>query len=103
MDIEECRKIAGMGWPENQKAQRQHDAVDWLIVEVDRLSTENSQKESEIGEITEEVVSLRNERDFYKCRGERAFNLAMTNEKTLTAIRNLADNRLIDNEAAKEG
>ena len=103
MDIEECKEIAKMGWPENQKAQRQHDAVDWLIGEFDRLSAENSQKELEIGEIAEEVISLRNERDFYKCRSEREFIAAMANEKTLIAIRNLADNRLIDNEQTKEG
>ena len=37
MDLEEARDISKMGWPENQKAQRQHDAVDWLCAEVDRL------------------------------------------------------------------
>lgn len=38
MDIEEAKEISRMGWPENQKAQRQHDAVDWLISEVERLT-----------------------------------------------------------------
>ena len=42
MDLEQAREIAKMGWPENQKAQRQHDAVDWLIVEVERLKAENA-------------------------------------------------------------
>ena len=59
MDLEEARDISKMGWPENQKAQRQHDAVDWLCAEVDRLlenvahqSAANTELRAELSRLT---------------------------------------------------
>ena len=85
MNIEEAREISKMGWPENQKAQRQHDAVDWLIAEHDRLTEndklwrrqneDNAQENSELRELNRlhweeiqrlisELASVREEREW---------------------------------------
>ena len=48
MDLQESKGIWSKGWPDTQKTQHKFDSAEWLIAEVDRLTAENLQKESEV-------------------------------------------------------
>jgi len=72
MDLQESKGIWSKGWPDTQKTQHKFDSAEWLIAEVDRLTAENLQKESEVIEISEEVMSLRARASLWQARAEKA-------------------------------